>query len=58
MIFTEETFGAGNGSVWLYNVDCTGNERDIFQCHYSSDGSCIDSVGLRCLNETTVTGMN
>ena len=52
MIFPETQFGNGNGNVSLYNVNCTGNERDIFECNYSSNGTCIDSVGVRCSNQT------
>ena len=39
-------YGRGNGTVWLDNVQCSGNEATLFDCDYGSWGV----VGSRCSN--------
>ncbi|XP_078379682.1 scavenger receptor cysteine-rich domain-containing protein DMBT1-like isoform X2 [Oculina patagonica] len=55
--------GHGNETVWLNNVQCSGNESSIFSC--SHDGwkfhSCINSrrAGVKCLgSEVRLAGGN
>ena len=44
------TFGAGTGRIWLANVLCTGNERELVNCNSSVVNSCTHSqdAGVRC----------
>ncbi|EDV19642.1 uncharacterized protein TRIADDRAFT_61895 [Trichoplax adhaerens] len=50
-------FGPGNGTIWLSNVQCLGNETAIKNCHFSgwnvSNCSHMEDVGVKC---TTATG--
>ena len=37
-------FGQGNGTIFLNNVGCTGNEARLVDCSFSSNtGSCTHS---------------
>ena len=44
-------FGEGTGRIWLDNVQCTGNERELSNCMTSSNGNCTHAqdVGVRCI---------
>ncbi len=46
------SFGEGTGRIWLDNVQCTGNERQLMNCTSSSSGvnSCTHAqdAGVRC----------
>ena len=49
-------FGHGNGSILLYNFQCTGNELSIFFCYHnglnsigSHDCSHSEDAGVVCL---------
>ncbi|XP_071947977.1 lysyl oxidase homolog 3-like [Antedon mediterranea] len=45
-------FGQGIGPVWLWNINCKGNEKSILDCYHGSwnGSSCThyDDVGVRC----------
>ena len=50
-------FGAGDGNIWLDEVDCVGTEENIFDCPSSldlHDCSHFEDVGLRCFNDTLI----
>lgn len=50
-VFVNEEFGTSNGSVFLENMSCTGNENDISGCLLNwKPANCAGqtSVGLRC----------
>ena len=38
MFIDEAFFGAGNGSIYLDDVICSGSESTILQCNHSSIG--------------------
>ncbi|CAG2228187.1 unnamed protein product [Mytilus edulis] len=41
----------GNGTIWLYDIDCSGSEHKLINCTYSIDTShCFHryDVGLHC----------
>ena len=46
----ESYFGEGNGSIWLDDVHCFGNESSIIQCHHRRYNNCNHSedVGVIC----------
>ncbi len=48
----QASFGEGTGRIWLANVQCTGNERELINCTASSSGvnSCTHAqdAGVRC----------
>lgn len=50
-----ETFNAapGSGPIWLDDLECTGQESDIFDCHHAgiSAHNCQHSedVGVQCV---------
>lgn len=45
-------FGEGSGRIWLTNVQCSGNERELANCTANSSGlnSCLHTqdAGIRC----------
>jgi len=45
-------FGQGSGSIWLDNVECTGNETQLIACSHNAIGShnCNHSqdASVRC----------
>uniref|UniRef100_A0A1X7TUZ9 SRCR domain-containing protein n=1 Tax=Amphimedon queenslandica TaxID=400682 RepID=A0A1X7TUZ9_AMPQE len=51
-VLNETYFGAGNGSILLGDIVCSGSESTILQCTHSSVGShnCgpNDTVGIQC----------
>ena len=48
----EAFFGQGNGSIWLDDVRCTGNETRLIACSHSAIGrhNCVHSedASVRC----------
>ena len=45
--------GVGSGPIWLYSVDCVGNEETILQCNFllaDTHRYCShhDDVGVKC----------
>jgi hypothetical protein len=48
----DSIFGAGNGTIWMDDVKCIGNETDIITCpHYGPrDQNCghDEDVGVIC----------
>lgn len=49
------TVGAGNGTIWLDDMSCTGNELRLADCQNSGWGehNCAHSedVGIKCSND-------
>ena len=49
---SQATFGPGNGSIWLDNVQCTGSEKVLINCIASHNGTnnCTHAqdAGVRC----------
>ena len=47
-----KTFGGGSGSIVLNDVQCTGSEARLSNCHALSQHNCdhSDDVGVKCLN--------
>lgn len=47
------TFGAGSGSIWLDNVQCSGTESSLANCPANAIGShnCahFEDAGVRCI---------
>ena len=43
-------FGAGNGSIFMDNVGCTGLESTLISCPYISEHNCDHSedAGVSC----------
>ena len=50
--FTNAHFGAGIGSIYLDNVDCSGSESNLTDCSSSSIVYCYrghsEDAGVRC----------
>jgi len=58
---SEPNYGAGSGTIWLYNVRCRGTEINIADCAHSSWGSrsnCDhgDDVSVTCIGIRLVGG--
>ncbi|XP_036374395.1 antigen WC1.1-like [Megalops cyprinoides] len=53
------TFGRGNGTIWLDEVNCTGDELHLWDCCRSplnqSDCSHKEDAGVTCADETAPT---
>ena len=51
---SQASFDQGSGMIWLSNVQCTGNERELVTCLRTSseNSSCTHSqdAGVRCLS--------
>ena len=47
----------GTGRIWLDNVQCTGNERELSNCVTSSSGICTHAqdVGVRCITGNSLS---
>ena len=39
------TFGQGSGSVWLDEVECTGDERELDECAHREYGDVVNCRG-------------
>ena len=50
MAFGSAHFGAGTGTIYLDNVDCSGRENRLIGCSHSSSNNCGHSqdAGVRC----------
>ncbi|KAJ8034719.1 Neurotrypsin [Holothuria leucospilota] len=49
--FTRAYFGQGNGSIWLDDIKCVGNEPHLMSCDYGTDtseDSHKEDVGVKC----------
>ena len=51
-------FGAGNGTTWLDNVGCTGNESSLLDCNHGGLGvhNCdhAEDIGIICSSKLIV----
>ena len=46
LLFTfQSTFGQGSGSVWLDEVECTGDERELDECAHREYGDVVNCRG-------------
>ena len=43
-------WGQGSGSIWMDNVDCTGNELSLFDCSFTESHDCShgEDVAVEC----------
>ena len=52
-------FGAGNGSVWLDNVNCKGSESSLLNCKHRpvGDNNCAhtEDVSVICFDNGKIT---
>ena len=57
--FSSAHFGAGAGSIYLDDVDCTGIEGNLIDCPHSSFVSCYsghsEDAGVRCQGGSAYT---
>lgn len=57
----QATFGQGVGRIWLDNIQCAGNERELTHCIANSSGinSCThaEDAGVRCGNISTLSAI-
>ena len=51
-------FGPGNGTIWLDNVACTGNETTILKCRHRGLGKHFcghyEDIGVMCTSKSSV----
>ena len=51
---THVYFGAGNGTIFMDDLNCTGNETSVFDCQYSGWGNSncehYEDAGVRCFS--------
>ena len=51
-------FGEGSGTIWLDNLECTGEEKNIAECFHNGwgIGNCghSEDASLRCIRECTL----
>ena len=52
VVFRNAIFGAGNGSILLDEVTCTGDEQRLVQCPSRDYHNCQhnEDVGVRCID--------
>jgi len=52
----ENMYGAGTGTIWLDDIQCTGTESDIGSCRHADWGveNCghSEDVSISCLSTT------
>ena len=50
--YSASLFGDGEGPIWLDNVDCSGSEDSILDCHHNGFGvhNCrhTEDIGIIC----------
>ena len=51
------SYGSSTGQIWLYDVQCTGNETSIDQCSHNGFNiyDCnfnADQVGVKCIGQS------
>ena len=48
----QPSFGGGNGTVWLDNLECSGDEATLLECNHKGlgKGNCkhIEDVAVTC----------
>ena len=51
-------YGAGSGLIHLDDVQCTGDEEDLFNCTYTQDHDCshTEDAGVDCLEANCTEG--
>ena len=59
MAFSNAHFGAGTGTIYFENVDCSGSENNLIDCRRNSFVSCtsghLEDAGVRCQGKLHVT---
>ena len=58
--YSDAYFGQGSGSIWLDNIDCTGNELTLVSCGHlgvNVTRSCShnEDAGIRCHGKHGIT---
>ena len=52
------SYGAGNGTIWLDNVNCIGSESSLMQCSHSGwrVHNCHhnEDAGIKCSSEYNI----
>lgn len=50
----DTVFGAGQGPIWLDNVNCSGTETSLTECGHNGLGisNCAhnEDIGVRCID--------
>ena len=53
-------FGSGEGHIWLDNVDCMGNEKNLVNCSLGivglNDCTHAEDAGVVCISELHTPG--